>query len=145
MVAIYGDATSHLDYYDEDGENAISLALGQEYRLLRFARWWRLLPYGFWVEIDGAYVLFDRDYCPIVRIPESGPLVIVPPSERILSNEQYWFYHEETSPYLEPQTAPTILFLADDCDFGEEFDYRCELTDYGRAPYKALAKRWKRR
>jgi hypothetical protein len=141
-AAIFREAIEALDDYDEI---ALSLVLGQDYRLLRFVCWWRLLPYGFWIERDGAYVLFDRDYCPIVRIRRYGHPKIVPPFERIDKIATRWFYDDVTAPYLDPQTAPTIVLLAADCGLEREIEYRWSLTDRGRAPYKTLAKRWKPR
>ncbi len=147
-AAIFREAIEALDDYgnydDDYDEIALSLILGQDYRLLRFVRWWRLLPYGFWIERDGAYVLFDRNYCPIVRIRRYGRLEIVPPFERIRWVKHRWFYEDVTAPYLDPQTAPTIVLLADDCGLGDEYDYRCALSDFGRCGYKAYAKDWRR-
>ncbi len=54
-------------------------------------------------------------------------------------------YEDATAPYLDPQTVPTILFLADDCGLGDEIDYRWALSNHGRIPQKVWAKRWKRR
>ncbi len=148
-AAIFREAIEALDDYGNYGdiydEIALSLILGQDYRLLRFVCWWRLLPYGFWIERDGAYVLFDRDYCPIVRIRRYGRPEIVPPFERIRWVKQRWFYDDTTAPYLDPQTAPTIVLLAADCVSEQEIEYRWSLTDRGRAPYKTLAERWKPR
>ncbi len=148
-AAIFREAIEALDDYGNYGdvydEIALSLILGQDYRLLRFVCWWRLWPYGFWIERDGAYVLFDRDYCPIVRIRRYGRPEIVPPFERIRWVKQRWFYEDATAPFLDPQTAPTIVLLAADCVSDQEIDYRLSLTDRGRARYKTLAKRWKPR
>ena len=147
-AAIFREAIEALDDYGNYGdvydEIALSLILGQDYRLLRYVCWWRLLPYGFWIERDGAYVLFDRDYCPIVRIRRYGHPKIVPPFERIDKIATRWFYDDVTAPYLDPPTAPTIVLLAEDCDLGDEYDYRCALSNFGRCGYKAYAKDWRR-
>ena len=31
-------------------------------------RYWRILPYGLWRTHSGDRVIFDREYCPLVRI-----------------------------------------------------------------------------
>ena len=40
-------------------------------------RFW--MSYGIWTEADGAKVLFSRDYCPLWKIQEGIPAVIVGP------------------------------------------------------------------
>lgn len=56
---------------------------GDEYKLLfrKLARLasWRIFPYGWWVEHDGAVVVFDRRYRPICRRLLNGSVEIVSP------------------------------------------------------------------
>lgn len=116
-----------------------------DYHLLWAVHWWRILPYGYWVERDGAFVLFDRNYCPIVRLRLGERPAIVPPLERIRWVEQCWFYEDGTAPYVRWATLPIILFIAYLSGLEKEIEYRWALSDYGRIPYKVWAKKWKRR
>ncbi|WP_145109319.1 hypothetical protein ACN9JG_21000 (plasmid) [Cereibacter azotoformans] len=49
------------------------------------------VPYGYWVDADGAKVLFSRDYCPLWRIQEGSAPERDNPDRRVRHIEQHWF------------------------------------------------------
>lgn len=92
---------------------------------------WRLFPYGAWKEASGDIVVFDRNYCPIVRLSDDKPFKIVQPQERIIWVEQRWFYEDAVSPPMDPDTEKLIGFIATHLGILGEIAIRVILTDYG--------------
>jgi hypothetical protein len=83
---------------------------------------WRLYPYGFFTESDGAIVIHDRNYCPIVRFKFGEQPEIVHPLEQIRHRRirgQRWFYESATSPILNP-LCDAFAAVDDQCVTGHE-------------------------
>lgn len=117
----------------------------RQYTCLSEVFWWRLLPYGIWVLLD-CVVIFDRNYCPILRLQTGKPPELVHPLEWIQRiEEQRYFYEDAVNPYQDPETAPEILTIADFCELEAEIDYRWKLSNHGRLDHKVWGKKWNRR
>jgi hypothetical protein len=56
------------------------------------------LPYGRY-NTDSGYVLFNRDYEPLVRVSNDGSYSVCEPQERIKHQSENWFYGEEMPPW----------------------------------------------
>lgn len=61
-------------------------------------RFW--VPYGYWIEKDGAKVIFSRDYCPLWRIREGAAPERDDPDRWVEFVEQGMF-HDEGAPVVE--------------------------------------------
>ncbi len=55
----------------------------------------RRLPYGKWLEPSGCVVIFDRDYCPLVRMHPDRTFEPVQSDEFITFVRQEWFYSDK--------------------------------------------------
>jgi hypothetical protein len=87
-------------------------------------------------------VLYDRDYCPIVRIRETRKLEIVPPLEWIRSDLERRFYDDATAPNRNTETLRGILILAERCTLEREIQHRNMLSGFCRGSYKEYASKW---
>lgn len=114
----------------------------REYRCLGEVFWWRLLPYGLWTEGDGSVVLFDRNYCPIIRVQMAGGVTSVHPLEHIKFVDERWFYEDATAPYLDPETAPNIVGIAAVRTTAEEIEYRFHLSHLGYVEHDIWGTKW---
>jgi len=72
---------------------------------------WPLLPYGRWIEEAGSIVVFDREYCPILRIHPFRPPEILDPYERIAWVDQRWFYDQFNAPLFDPDILNRVEVL----------------------------------
>ncbi|MCW5773160.1 MAG: hypothetical protein KIT16_16075 [Rhodospirillaceae bacterium] len=66
------------------------------------------LPYGYWLEEDGAKVLFSRDYKPMWRIREGSSPQRLEPSLRIVWRDQSWFWDDDHAPWASKETRLAI-------------------------------------
>lgn len=57
------------------------------------------LPYGHWIETDGAKVLFSRDYKPMWRIREGGGVERLNPSLWIRFRDQVHYWDDASTPW----------------------------------------------
>jgi hypothetical protein len=57
------------------------------------------LPYGHWIEVDGAKVLFSRDYKPMWRLREGAGVERLSPSLWIRSREQVHYWGDANTPW----------------------------------------------
>jgi hypothetical protein len=57
------------------------------------------LPYGHWIEKDGSWVLFSRDYFPLWRISKPKSPERLDPSERIEFDSANYYWGEHRDPY----------------------------------------------
>lgn len=72
------------------------------------------LPYGAWTELDGATVIFSRDYCPMWRLREGRTPERMFPWEWVKFVEQSWFWNEGDEPWFdERQYAREMRRLSD--------------------------------
>ncbi|MFL9827724.1 hypothetical protein [Rhodoplanes sp. SY1] len=60
------------------------------------------LPYGHWIEVDGAKVLFARDYKPMWRIRQGYPPERLDPSLWIRFREQVHYWDDGATPWRVP-------------------------------------------
>lgn len=106
-------------------------------------QYWRQLPYCVWCERAGGSIVFDRNYCPLVRIPTDGRCTLVKPSERIDFWAADFLYTDSSSPYIDPDTLPMMLFLADGLGLRQEIAYRWELSDFSRIDCRDWTPNWR--
>lgn len=115
----------------------------QEYTCLKDFLWWRLLPFGLWVEPDGSVVLFDRNYCPIARIKQRGPMAPVHPLEFVNYVDQRYFYEDSIAPNIDPETAPLIVGIASTRIIAAEIENRFQLSNHGRIHHDVWGRNWR--
>jgi len=107
---------------------------------------WRLYPYGLLVEVNDTILIFDRNYCPIVRISFEDPPDIVPPLEPINSfKEERYFYEDANSVFNDPDTFGRIFQLAAIFRIKDEISYRMELANDTFIHQKVWGPKWERR
>lgn len=122
--------------------NAVFADMVVDVRALREVQYWRLFPYGYWTETDGSLVIFDRNYCPLLRLHVERGLEVPHPLERIQFCATGYYYGDGCAPYIDPDTLPLILCLADAYGLGPELDYRWKLSDHGRTPMEIWCPKW---
>jgi hypothetical protein len=69
------------------------------------------LPYGYWNELDGARVLFSRDYHPLWRLRENMAPERVEPWTRIKFNNQAHLWDDGLAPWEAPMLETTLIEL----------------------------------
>jgi hypothetical protein len=89
--------------------NGIGTVADFEYRSLKHAQSLFLpmrlyLPYGHWVESDGARVLFSRDYKPLWRLRNGKAPERIEPWVWIKFQEQTWFWDDSNPPWKDEAT-----------------------------------------
>lgn len=62
------------------------------------------LPYGEWLQADGARVLFSRDYCPLWRLRAERSPERIEPWKWINFVSQRFFWADHTTPWNTPST-----------------------------------------
>jgi hypothetical protein len=67
------------------------------------------IPYGIWVEEDGAEVLFSRDYLPLWRVREGRVPERIAPWEWINYVDQKWLWDEAHYPWSNLNTYQTSM------------------------------------
>lgn len=73
------------------------------------------LPYGYWVEEDGAKVLFSRDYKPLWRLRAGAEPHRLEPSLWIKWRSQVFLWDEGRSPWNSPQLKTDMERFLQDC------------------------------
>jgi hypothetical protein len=101
---------------------------------------WFVYPYGWWTELAGAYVIFDRFYRPIARL-SSGQVEIVQSDVGIDFIDQRWFYSSGNSPFINAETRGRILGVVDRLGIMEEVERRIGLARRGLLP--CSDRRWR--
>ena len=114
------------------------------YLLALFRRqqeWW-LCPYGEWTEADGARVIFDRKYRPIVRVRLSRATEIVEPDTHISYLSQR-FYHTGFGPHPSAKTREIVARIIEAYELKPELRRRRQLLKEKKLkawdPYASLA------
>lgn len=109
--------------------------------------YWRLLPWGFLEDSEGAVVIFDRYKSPILKISVSGDRSLLHPRQNfdLTASKTLGFYYEDgTAPYMKPNTLPEILFLTDGLGVEGEIEYRWRLSKYGLRDPREWGMKWRR-
>ena len=104
--------------------------------------YWRILPYGIWTTKSDDLVVFDREYCPLLKVSPSGVRGLASPLERIEVGAVRHLYEEATSPIFRFDTLPKIAFLAAGLGLQHEIEYRWQLSDYGRKDHRDWGQKW---
>jgi hypothetical protein len=66
------------------------------------------LPYGYWVEQNGARVIFNRDYKPMWRVHDGGLTERIDPWDRIHFNQQVFLWEDAKTPWHSPLLRQTL-------------------------------------
>jgi hypothetical protein len=72
------------------------------------------LPYGHWIEIDGSWVLFSRDYFPLWRIRMGCEPERLNPSERIKFDFQNYYWGDHRVPWSDAELYDELIEQLDE-------------------------------
>jgi hypothetical protein len=117
-----------------DGTLEIDPDVRKLLRQLRHAARWSLLPYGWWTEADGSFVIFDRCYRPIGRKRPHGTIDIVAPDTWIAYMGQFWLYRGLAHPESNEAARDRVLGVVQRLDLADEIARRREQVRETRAP-----------
>ncbi len=96
------------------------------------APYWRLYPYGIAIIEKTSLIMFDRNYCPIVRLSVTAAPEIIDPHVIIRCGKLQYFYEDATAPYRDEETLDEIEFISELCRIEEEIFHRQLLSNFGR-------------
>jgi hypothetical protein len=72
-----------------------------------------LIPYGYWTELDGSYVIFDRKYRVLCRVVD-GVSTVLPSDTYIDYVEQTWLYrNDESHPLFSQEMVYKLVRIVD--------------------------------
>jgi hypothetical protein len=95
---------------------------------------WTCLPYGWWTEASGAYVVYDRRYRPICRRHADGRVEIVPSDCWITFESSRHFYCGPDYPYTCPEARSRVLGVVQRLGLADEIKRRRSLDRRGLLP-----------
>jgi hypothetical protein len=117
-----------------DGTLEIDPDVRKLLRQLRHAARWSLLPYGWWTDADGSFVIFDGRYRPICRKRPHGSIEIVAPGTWIAYVGQSWLYRGLVHPDNNAAARDRVLGVVQRLDLADEIARRREHVRETRTP-----------
>jgi hypothetical protein len=139
---------SFIDATFEDDDPDIAKLLRGLHRAAR----WSLFPYGWWIEADGSFVIFDRRYRPICRKrPDDSveilPFIRVDYSERqtnklwIAKIGERWLYTDLTHPVANVETRQRVIGVVQHLSLANEIIRRRETVHRERLAQRKYLRR----
>jgi hypothetical protein len=101
---------------------------------VRRAADWHVMPYGWWTEVSGAHVIFDRKYRPLCRRHNDGHVEIVPSDTWTIWVKEDWLYSSPDTPYTRPKARNRVLGVVQRLGLADEIKRRRSLDRRGLLP-----------
>jgi hypothetical protein len=131
---------AHCRTFNAANVEEIDPGIARLLRGMQQERRWALLPYGWWTEADGSFVIFDRGYHLICRKRSNGTVEILPfactgnfsrktDDSRIEWTSQRWLYTGLAHPARDAVSRLRVLGVVERLGLRDEIIRRREAAD----------------